>query len=60
MYEKTNISVNRYHKNDTINLAYEILNKHVPHINEPHEYYDELIEFNVVEAMMEFLKTNKI
>jgi len=47
---------NKYHKDDTINLAYEILNKHVPYINEPHIYVDELIEFNVVEAMMEFLK----
>lgn len=48
--------MNKYHNDDTINLAYEILNKHVPNIGEPHENHDELIEFNVVEAMMEFLK----
>lgn len=49
--------MNKYHSDDTINLAYEILHKHVPYINEPHDDFDELIDFNVVEAMMEFLKT---
>jgi hypothetical protein len=49
--------MNKYHKDDTINLAYEILNKHVPNINEPRQTHDESIEFNVIEAMMEFLKT---
>lgn len=48
--------MNKFDKDNTVNLAYEILNKHVPHLGEPHEHHDELIEFNVVEAMMEFLK----
>lgn len=49
--------MNRYHTDDTINLAYEILYKHMPYINDPHDDFDELIDFYVVEAMMEFLNT---
>ena len=50
----------KYHKDERINEAYEVLNQHVPNIGAPHDTHDELIEFNVVEAMMDFARIEAV